>query len=99
MRAQQPQEEKERHMSSDGDKSGKTEKMGDGVPIPNTGSASTTEIEDLEFAIKMLRIKLGSTSDYSEKMRYYNQIKTLQENIARLKEKVCCQKPKARSKQ
>ena len=51
-----------------------------------------TEIEDLEFAIEMLRIKMQSASNLSEKIRYYNQIKTLQDNISRLKEKVSSQR-------
>jgi hypothetical protein len=51
-----------------------------------------TVIEDLEFAIEMLRIRMGSTSNLSEKIRYYNQIRTLQDNIARLKAKVSSQR-------
>jgi len=45
------------------------------------------EIQDLEYAIKMLRIKMQETTKLSEKIRCYNQIKTLQANIDRLKEK------------
>ena len=44
------------------------------------------EIEDLEYAIKMLRIKMQETTKLSEKIRCYNQIKTLQENIYKIKE-------------
>ena len=44
------------------------------------------EIEDLEYAINMLRIKMQATTNLSEKIRQYNQIKTLQENIDRLKQ-------------
>ena len=44
------------------------------------------ETEDLQFAISMLRIKLGSTTNLSEKIRYYGQIKALQENIDKLNE-------------
>ncbi len=47
----------------------------------------TLEIETLEYSIKMLRIKMQMTTNLSEKIRNYNEIKTLQENIDRLKEK------------
>jgi len=43
------------------------------------------EIESMEYSIKMLRIKMQMTTNLSEKIRYYNEIKTLQENIDRLK--------------
>ena len=55
-------------------------------------SAGKTEIEDLEFAIEMLRIRMSSASNLSEKIRYYNQIKTLQDNIFKLKDKASSQR-------
>jgi hypothetical protein len=45
------------------------------------------EIENLEYSIKMLRIKMQMTINLSEKIRNYNEIKTLQENVERLKAK------------
>ena len=47
--------------------------------------AGKTYIEDMEYAIDMLRVKLRSAPSLSEKVRLYNQIKTLQDNISRLK--------------
>ena len=40
--------------------------------------------EDLEFAISLLKVKLQATTGLSEKVRLYNQIKTLQEEISKL---------------
>jgi hypothetical protein len=48
-------------------------------------TVDNTDIPDMEFAINMLRIKLHSTTDLSQKIRLYNQIKTLQDNISRLR--------------
>ena len=56
-------------------------------PSAKSRPESRKGIEDLEFAIEMLRIRIYSAHSISEKLRYYNQIKTLQENIARLREK------------
>lgn len=41
--------------------------------------------KDLEFAISMLKVKLHSAKTLSEKIRLYNQIKALQDNISTLK--------------
>jgi len=43
------------------------------------------EIGNLEYSIKMLRIKMQMTINLSEKIRNYREIKTLQETIDRLK--------------
>jgi hypothetical protein len=43
--------------------------------------------EDLEFAVSMLKVKLQATTGLSEKIRLYNQIKALQENISKLESK------------
>ncbi len=50
-------------------------------------SAGKTTIEDLEFAINLLKVKLRSAMNLSEKARLYNQIRTLQDNISRIKGK------------
>ena len=47
--------------------------------------AGKTDIEDMEYAIDMLKVKLQSAPSLSEKVRLYNQIKTLQDNISRRK--------------
>ena len=47
--------------------------------------AGKTDIEDMEYSIDMLKVKLQSATSLSEKVRLYNQIKTLQDNISRLK--------------
>jgi hypothetical protein len=48
-------------------------------------SAGDADVQDMEFAIDMLRIKMNSTWDLSEKARLYNLIKMLQDNISRLR--------------
>ncbi|NWG28274.1 MAG: hypothetical protein HXY48_07040 [Ignavibacteriaceae bacterium] len=45
------------------------------------------EIETLEYSIKMLRVKMKMTTNLSEKIRNYNEIKTLQDRIDKLKVK------------
>lgn len=45
------------------------------------------EIENLEYSIKMLRIKMKMTTNLSEKIRNYNEIKSLLEYIDKLKVK------------
>jgi hypothetical protein len=45
------------------------------------------EIETLEYSIKMLRVKMKMTTNLSEKIRNYNEIKILQDNVDRLKVK------------
>ena len=47
--------------------------------------ADKREIEDMEYAIDILKVKLQSATSLSEKVRLYNQIKTLQGNISRRK--------------
>lgn len=50
-----------------------------------THSEGRSQKDDLEFAISLLKIKLQSTTALSEKIRLYNQIKALQDNISTLK--------------
>lgn len=50
----------------------------------NSHSGAKSNRQDLEFAISMLKVKLRSTTVLSEKIRLYNQIKTLQDNISKL---------------
>ncbi|MDL1892542.1 hypothetical protein FBQ87_06580 [Sphingobacteriales bacterium CHB3] len=50
----------------------------------DTLSEGNSQKEDLEFAISMLKVKLHSATALSEKIRLYNQIKTLQDNISKL---------------
>lgn len=50
----------------------------------NSHSGAKSNRQDLEFAISMLKVKLQSTTVLSEKIRLYNQIKTLQDNISKL---------------
>lgn len=50
-----------------------------------SGTTGGADVQDMEFAIDMLRIKMNSTWNLSEKIRLYNQIKMLQDNISRLK--------------
>lgn len=52
-----------------------------------TAEDSRSNTEDLEFAIRMLKIKLRTAKTLPEKVRLYNQIKTLQENISKLESK------------
>jgi hypothetical protein len=47
--------------------------------------AGKTDVGDMEFAIDMLKVRLQSTTSLSEKVRLYNQIKTLRDNISRLR--------------
>jgi hypothetical protein len=42
-----------------------------------------TIVGDMEFAIDMLKVRLQSTTSLSEKVRLYNQIKTLRDDISR----------------
>jgi hypothetical protein len=56
-----------------------------GTPNADPHASGKRAIEDLEYAIDLLRVKLQSAPGLSQKVRLYNQIKTLQENIARLK--------------
>ena len=74
-------------MTSTEDKSTKSQTASNGFSKAQSGSAARIKAEDLEFAIDMLRIRMRSALNLSEKIRDYNEIKTLQDNIARLKEK------------
>ncbi len=47
--------------------------------------AGNRDIEDMEYAIGILKVKLHSTTNLPDKVRLYNQIKTLQDNISRLR--------------
>ena len=78
----------EEYMVSNEEKSTNSQTAVNGISKAESRIGGKTETEDLEFAIEMLRIRMGSASDLSEKVRYYNQIKTLQDNIARLRENV-----------
>jgi len=50
--------------------------------------AGKRDIEDMEYAIGILKVKLHSTTNLPDKIRLYNQIKTLQDNISRLRSEV-----------
>jgi hypothetical protein len=47
--------------------------------------AGKNDVEDMEYAINLLKVKLQSTSSLSEKVRLYNQIKALQDNVSKLR--------------
>ena len=79
-------------MTSSKEKSTRSQAATNGISKADPRIGDKTEIEDLEFAIEMLRIKMQLASNLSEKIRYYNQIRTLQDNISRLKEKVSSQR-------
>ncbi len=64
-----------------------SEKSGDEHSKADAQPPDMTRIEDLQCAISMLRIKMYSATSPVQTMQYYNQIKTLQDNIARLKSK------------
>lgn len=65
----------------------KKEKQAMAMRNKEAGSVTTggADVKDVEFAIDMLRIKMNSTWNLSEKTRLYNQIKMLQDNTSRLK--------------
>jgi hypothetical protein len=50
-------------------------------------SREDAEIEDLEYAIKLLKIKVHAATNVLEKLRHYNQIKSLEGSIDRLRSK------------
>jgi hypothetical protein len=58
---------------------------GDSSPDADPRAAGKAAMKDMEYAIDMLRVKLHSETNLSEKIRLYNQIKTLQDNISRLR--------------
>lgn len=62
----------------------RTETLENAMSIVDPHSQSRLSKEDLEYTISMLKMKLQSTRVLSEKIRLYNQIKTLQDNISKL---------------
>jgi hypothetical protein len=69
-------------MSTEGKKT-RTGTADEGAPAAGPTEAAGAEIRDLEYAISLLRLKLHAATTLSEKLRVYNQIKALQDNIAR----------------
>ncbi len=69
-------------MSTGMKRAGKSE---DGISKADPHLASKRDIDDMEYAIGMLKVKLHSTTNLPDKVRLYNQIKTLQDNISRLR--------------
>jgi hypothetical protein len=57
----------------------------DSSPEADPRPAGKTAVEDMEYTIAILRVKLHSETNLSDKIRLYNQIKTLQDNISRLR--------------
>ncbi len=61
------------------------EKSDDRISKADPHLAGKRDIEDMEYAIGILKVKLHSTTNLPDKVRLYNQIKTLQDNISRLR--------------
>ena len=70
---------------STGKKRARTETPENRIVKADPHMAGKTDIENMEYAINMLKVKLQSAPSLSEKVRLYNQIKTLQDNISRVK--------------
>lgn len=64
----------------------KPSEMRNGSSEPDLPPDVIAEIRDLEYAIRLLRIKMQSAGNLADKMGLYNEIKTLQANIDRLRE-------------
>jgi hypothetical protein len=57
----------------------------EGASASGPPEAAGAEIQDMVYAIRLLRLRLHEAATLSEKLRVYNQIKTLQDNISRLR--------------
>jgi hypothetical protein len=65
---------------------GKPSDLKKGSSEPGLPPDVKAEIQDLEYAMRLLRIKMQSAGNLADKLGLYNEIRTLQANIDRLRE-------------